>query len=684
MRKILFPAVLVAALALSALSCTREEPAAPEGPELTCIDAPGIVRATLDDGAGTKTDFQMNAAGTFGKILWTSGDKFQMFGLLDNGNYYKTDYTTSVSTPSASATFTASKTIPSTVDKCYSLHPYFSYTVPVSMNIGEPNPVLGFCISLPAAQQATAGKPDPATHRSYAWSTQPTQDVKFKNTCALVKFRLSGAAVSDLASITLQTNSHLAGDACITHLDQDEPKVWQLSGSFHEKASTSVTLNGPFQRDTDYYIATYPQQLSGGMNLIFKDKDSQTSSKSTFSSVSLRRSRILDLGLLAVTAPGDDPDVVVWNKGHAGKTPTLCILAEGFTAAQQNMFTTLASSAMQKFFDTEPYKSYKDYFNVYFIKAVSKQSGASETDGNGNITKKVDTFFNTRWGTDSYGDMMCDEAKVKSYVSAKCPAILSGNNQLQDVTVILLVNDPRYGGRCINYSDGFAIAMVPYTYNGETMKWSYADTEAFSVNATYPNSRIVTTVEKNEMGISTGDWRNTLLHEGGGHGFGRMMDEYWYGSSTAPSSEFSPHSWPVPYGLNITGDISSTSTTYFWKKFINNSTLMGIDSRYGRIGTFQGGGVYMFGAWRSEKISCMNDNRQYFSFWQRVLIVKRIKDIAGEEFKDDDFLVRDVTLDPVRDGASNAPALRSGHREDLDNIPLMPPLPPPLLIDTRL
>ena len=80
----------------------------------------------------------------------------------------------------------------------------------------------------------------------------------------------------------------------------------------------------------------------------------------------------------------------------------------------------------------------------------------------------------------------------------------------------------------------------------------------------------------------------------------------------------------------------------------------------------------------------MIDNRQYFSFWQRYLIVDRIMKLAGQSYTFDTFLAKDVCLDPVRDGASNAPAARSatdasGRQDNLDNLPLMPLLPPPVL-----
>ena len=59
----------------------------------------------------------------------------------------------------------------------------------------------------------------------------------------------------------------------------------------------------------------------------------------------------------------------------------------------------------------------------------------------------------------------------------------------------------------------------------------------------------------------------------------------------------------------------------------------------------------MYGAWRSERVSGMMDNRQYFSAWDRYLIVKRIMTLSGDSssFSFDSWLARDVTIDSVRD-----------------------------------
>ena len=82
----------------------------------------------------------------------------------------------------------------------------------------------------------------------------------------------------------------------------------------------------------------------------------------------------------------------------------------------------------------------------------------------------------------------------------------------------------------------------------------------------------------------------------------------------------------------------------------------------------------MFGRWRSEMISCMIDNRFYFSTWQRMLIVQRIMTLSGSTFDVESFWANDVTTDPVRD--TNVSSVMG----DMSlPVQIMPPLPEPVL-----
>jgi len=100
---------------------------------------------------------------------------------------------------------------------------------------------------------------------------------------------------------------------------------------------------------------------------------------------------------------------------------------------------------------------------------------------------------------------------------------------------------------------------------------------------------------------------------------------------------------------------------------------------YGRIGLWHGAYKSIYYRWRSEKTSCMIDNRPYFSTWQRILLVRRILEKAGETFDMDEFIAKDVTTDPIRPVAGKS-------REDLGKarsrammVPEMPMLPPPVI-----
>ena len=63
---------------------------------------------------------------------------------------------------------------------------------------------------------------------------------------------------------------------------------------------------------------------------------------------------------------------------------------------------------------------------------------------------------------------------------------------------------------------------------------------------------------------------------------------------------------------------------------------------------FEGAYYYDSGVWRSEAISCMDDNRPYYNAPSREAIVRRIMRASGETFRMEDFIKNDkVRKDPV-------------------------------------
>ncbi len=371
-------------------------------------------------------------------------------------------------------------------------------------------------------------------------------------------------------------------------------------------------------------------------------------------------------------------DVMLYKRHIKGKVGVpLVIASEGFLQSELPTFRQRAKDCYDFLFTVEPYKTYADYFDAFILEVPSEESGASVTDGNGNITKYVNSYFETRWGASSYSDMEANAEQVWNAISL-CP--LDENQSFNQVPVALLVNDTRYGGMCWSYSSGKSYCIIPYAHEGRAIAWSYPSYQASSDEDGPMVVEMTPSSVYSELGHSRGDWKNTFIHEFGGHGFGRLGDEYWHGNQSAYSywdRTFIPaHSWSIPMKLNLSANYNSVP----WQEFLDHrDELVARDANYGRIGKYQGGNVVMFKIWRSEKTSCMIDNRPYYAAWQRYLIAKRIMTLAGEgdSFSFDSWLALDKTDDPLRDNVSSS-ATRS--------FPSGPviyelPLPPPVMIE---
>ena len=234
--------------------------------------------------------------------------------------------------------------------------------------------------------------------------------------------------------------------------------------------------------------------------------------------------------------------------------------------------------------------------------------------------------------------------------------------------------------------------MAPYTYEGGRIAWSYPSREAASDNNT--EGWVKTSAARYaEVGSSVGNWLNTMIHEFGGHCFGRLLDEYWYNEYEAAVSYITWHRWDntpggVSYGLNISAtyenpgyDNPGKGPEYIkegWKHLLDKKEdLKAVNPLYDRIGVYQGGDVSIYNRWRSERVSCMIDNRPYFSTFQRELIVKRIMTLSGASFNEASFWAKDVPTDPVRDVVGS---LVMGDEDPIPPRPV-PLLPPPILIN---
>lgn len=283
-------------------------------------------------------------------------------------------------------------------------------------------------------------------------------------------------------------------------------------------------------------------------------------------------------------------------KGNNGGI-NIVILGDGYNARDIADGSYLADMQQQVeyFFSIEPYTTYRPYFNVYTAFPLSTETGVGT----------VNTIRYNRFGTTYVGGagLKCDFDEVFSYVLA-APTVNEGN--LNRTLIIIVPNSTDYGGICHMWESGAAIAFCPKSTYG------------------YPL-----------------DSRGVIQHEAGGHGFGKLGDEYIY------------HNTFIDYcGCTCCGhdDAIRAAKALGW---YDNLELTGkmhevgwshliFDSRYSDIvDIFEGGFMHSRGVFRSEQNSCMNNDIPYYSTISRESIVKRIKLYAGENFNFEEFVAND-------------------------------------------
>ena len=657
--------------ALLLVACSREEQATLPAESMTPPPVHTIRAGIATEDTRSRYDFGEAAA----RVLWTSGDQFKLIR-MNESNYSSATYTTQDDGVST-AVFTSNKTLTGTEFTC-------GYPASV-YRVGRRGEMGTYLITpVPSEQQAVPGGVAEGLNRAAAYTTDVNADLHFYNMLSVIRFRVDGECVSTLTSVTFDAGKTVAGDATV-YFDEGEPVI-DFSKNWKDPAvprSNSVTLTGVFEPGQDYCIALVPTSLTSGFSMAFRDDAEDLILKHSSKPLTLTRSRMVDLGTIHLgdSWEGEKEEVVEYvHQTKGSKKNVIAILADGFTRDELDQFDDLAKSAFDYLFSVEPYKSYKEYFTAYYCRVPSNESGAGVIDDEGNIVTPVDNYFGSRWPEDSYSSMTADESKVQSYLKSHIPEIVSGAQTYKDVPVMLLINDNRYGGICHIKGSGWSYCQVPYQKAGATMSWSFPKYQAVNPRDDSEGRRETTDAERDELGRHVGDWRNTVLHEFGGHGIGRLTDEYW--SATTKYTEPGPisgHSYSVPYALNISGYYDEVP----WQEDLldNLDEWTARNPDYGRIGIWHGGQTSLYFRWRSEKTSCMIDNRPYFSTWQRILIVRRIMQKVGATFDMDDFIAKDVTTDPIRPAANASPEELRRLAARARMVPEMPMLPPPVYSD---
>ncbi|MBR4730556.1 MAG: fimbrillin family protein, partial [Prevotella sp.] len=158
-------------------------------------------------------------------------------------------------------------------------------------------------------------------------------------------------------------------------------------------------------------------------------------------------------------------------------------------------YLNLVKEQTEHFFDLEPYKSHRDYFNVYITFPLSQEKGVNT------MNTYVNNHFGTLYGYDgtmcTSNQLLTEVDEVRDYAVAHSPIT---KDNLGRSLIILVPNSDAYSG--VTYFEwyGSPISICPAS------------------SRPYPQ-----------------DTRGVIQHEAGGHGFGRLGDEEIVYSAWAPS-----------------------------------------------------------------------------------------------------------------------------------------------------
>ena len=293
-----------------------------------------------------------------------------------------------------------------------------------------------------------------------------------------------------------------------------------------------------------------------------------------------------------------DGQVIVNQTTSADNGVNIVFMGDCFDARDIAMGSYLngINEAIGYYFDIEPYKTYKDYFNVYTVVGMSNDSGM------GTVNTIRDAKFGSQYTINA--GVAPNESITFEYAMT-APTVNEEN--LGKTLVVMVENTTEYGGICYMWGDGSAIACCPMSDDA------------------YPY-----------------DFRGIVQHEAGGHGFGKLGDEYIYhngfisacpicGSTGEGDVKFA-HSLGWYRNLSLTGNMDEVA----WSHLIFHPNYSNI------VDVYEGGYMHSRGCFRSEPNSCMNNNIPYFSAISRQEIVERIMKYAGKPFNLDDFYYNDV------------------------------------------
>lgn len=321
--------------------------------------------------------------------------------------------------------------------------------------------------------------------------------------------------------------------------------------------------------------------------------------------------------MLNAATDGNGIDVVIMGEAYSDR-----LIADGTYEADM-------TSAMEQVFSVEPFKSFRNLFNVYMVNAVSENEVVGEFTA-------FEYYYDSWFGN---GGVDRDDLAINEYVS-----LAVGRDENRDVTTLIVVNQ----------SSGDGVAMV----NGS---------EGVSDDDNYDYPSKLAGVAFACKSTDSDRFKYVVCHEFG-HAFAALHDEYlqYEGEMETWESDFKKYyQTHVGWWANVA--FTSDPSLVGWSRFL------AADSGYDETEvTIIEGALYSQGIWKSVDQSMMNAGGEY-SVPAREAIYKKIHKVAfGEDwqYRFEDFVNWDrfAVPKPTTNQAPMAKVLKPNHAKHLFKI----------------
>lgn len=397
-----------------------------------------------------------------------------------------------------------------------------------------------------------------------------------------------------------------------SNVSAEKLKVYTSSetGSWLEERQP-VFLEG--QKEVVLYAASNKGGMSRMTYLLFvREVDGQQTNLATVK-ISQQGGQVLESSDFS-----EDGLVDTLQLHEKGNGIPIVLMGDGFVDVEikNGTYRRVMEKAVENLFSEEPVKSLKDYFDVLMINAVSE---------NNDFGAGYQTAFSCKIFGGNNPLITGDDVSVQVYVRKA----LKNDELKKNCLAVVLLNTTFYAGT---------------TYLG------YKDVNEKFLEFSISYCPVIESMESERF-------RQVLVHEAIGHGFGKLEDEYAYedrGNISALEMQKIRIMQKNGWSQNV--DFTAVKDSVLWSAFLK-------DARYEAegLGVYEGACSYPEGVFRPSENSMMNAGMSKFNAPSRMALYTKVMSLGlSEKVSYEDFVGFDRQHLPDNLSSGNS---RSGEKK---------------------